>query len=178
MIPLIANVDALVLHLCIALRTPFLVQVFLVVTELGSPQTITLITVGAVIIFAHQRRWRDALALLVSVVGSSLVTDSIKELVGRARPGELVRVYNEVGYSFPSGHATAAVALYGFIAYILWRDYRSHLDHRITLSIAAILILAIGFSRIYLGEHYSSDVIGGYVVGALFLTVAMRIARK
>ena len=84
-----------------------------------------------------------------------------------------IGVYDETFFSFPSGHATIAVACYGFIAYFLIRQtgtWRS----RFNLSFAAImLIAAIGFSRLYLGVHFLSDVLGGYLLGLLWLIIGI-----
>lgn len=106
----------------------------------------------------------DALALLLAAAGGQGVVYGMKALFHRARPEA---AFASLGYSFPSGHSFAAITLYGMMAYWLVRAA----PHRRTWiwSGAALLILLVGFSRIYLGVHYASDVAAGFTAGLLWL---------
>ena len=90
-----------------------------------------------------------------------------KFLIRRLRPVE--PVYLESSYSFPSAHSTLAVVLYGFIFYYLWRQTKKRSQKNLILVLGILLILAIGFSRIYLGVHFFTDVAGGYFLGLAWL---------
>jgi len=88
-------------------------------------------------------------------------------------PEGLVPVYVETSYSFPSGHATIAVAFYGFLIYVVWRNTKSW-TYKINLLFAGLVIIAaIGFSRLYLGVHFLSDVLSGYLLGLLWLIISV-----
>jgi len=102
-----------------------------------------------------------------------LVTMVVKETVGRPRPSrDLVRVVNTLGEnSFPSGHVVHYVTFYGFLFYIFFTHLRHGMWRNATLSLLAILVLLVGPSRVYMGEHWPSDVGGAYLVGSLWLAV-------
>ncbi len=125
------------------------------------------IFVAAVVIayISKRRFWPDGAAILFSTAGGGLLIGGLKRLFHRDRPDTL---YYNLGYSFPSGHAFFAVVIFGMLAYIFARD--AWPNKRIVVwTIAIILILLVGFSRVYLGEHYPSDVLAGYLVGIPWL---------
>jgi len=111
----------------------------------------------------------------VVVFGSEIMTAIGKIALHRARPGGLAPAYTEISFSFPSGHATVAVALYGFLVYYVWQQAKSWYWKVNALFTGLLVILAIGFSRLYLGVHFLSDVLSGYLVGFLWLVTAIAI---
>jgi undecaprenyl-diphosphatase len=127
--------------------------------------------VMAFLFFVLRRRW-ELLTVVMALGGSTLLNSAVKNAVGRERPS-LHRIVEEAGYSFPSGHAMAALSLYGVTAYLLWRHVGSGWGRTLIAAIAAIYILAIGASRIYLGVHYPSDVIGGYLLSGCWLAATI-----
>ncbi|MBI2045862.1 MAG: phosphatase PAP2 family protein [Parcubacteria group bacterium] len=151
-------------------ESPWL-QVFSTVTWLGEWYVAGgfLVAVSIALWFFHKRVF--IFPFLTSVAGAEVFTYLLKNIIARPRP-EMAEVI-ENSFSFPSGHATIAVALYGFLAYILFRMCRTRKE-KIVVSVAAVfIVLLIGFSRLYLGVHYVSDVIAGYLVGALWLSIGM-----
>jgi membrane-associated phospholipid phosphatase len=130
-----------------------------------------------VVVFAYRKKWPDAAGLAVSVFGSAGVLFALKELIGRPRPLGPIPAYIETSFSFPSGHATLSIA---FFAFLLWTVYgsMSPLWKRSGLISASIIILAIGFSRLYLGVHYLSDVLAGYILGGVFMALGIATVRK
>ncbi|WP_276205158.1 phosphatase PAP2 family protein [Bacillus sp. MUM 13] len=76
-------------------------------------------------------------------------------------------------YSFPSGHATMAMALYGSLTFLLWRNIKTLKGRIILVSISSIMVVTIGISRIYLGVHYPSDIIAGYFISGFWLTFSI-----
>ncbi len=82
------------------------------------------------------------------------------------------------GWSFSSGHAMGSFVTYGFLAYLLTRVLRANFPRRIAVAVLVVLVLLIGFSRIYLGAHYLSDVIGGYAVAAVWLTFCILVTDR
>ena len=156
-------------------RTPFFDQFFYTVTQFGSLKVVgILIPVVIVALFVYKKR-DLLLPLIISLVGSELAMYFIKLGIHRPRPGESVAYYLEKSYSFPSGHATIAMAFYGFLIYFFVRlEGRLRSSYSISL-VLSLLIFLIGFSRIYLGVHYLSDVLGGYLVGGMWLLLAISL---
>jgi undecaprenyl-diphosphatase len=146
-----------------------------------SPQNI--IIVGAVVLFMFWRRWIvEAVFTAIASVGG-LVTGVIKELIDRPRPtAELVQVnealYNPSNPSFPSGHVTEYVVLYGFLFYLTYTLIPRRSQLRLPLLILfALLILLVGPSRVYMGQHWSSDALAGYAIGFAYLLVTIELYR-
>ncbi|GAB4038413.1 phosphatase PAP2 family protein [Spirosoma gilvum] len=147
-------------------------QLFYALTWLGSPYvTISLTLLGSFVLY-RQKKSRNILILWVLMVCVSLFVQVGKRTFIRERPVE-VGYYTETGYSFPSGHSATAMTLYGLLGYWLVRG-RKRIRNRWLVGFSAVsLILVVGFSRIYLGVHYLSDVLGGYLLGACWLIVGI-----
>lgn len=171
--PIVAA-DIRIANLFASFRTPALTDVFTWITLLGKAEVVLcFIAVAAALLWLWGKRHFIA-PLLLSVAGSWTFTYLGKLAFHRPRPQ--LALYTEPSFSFPSGHATVAVAFYGFAAYLLVRSVQSW-RKRVNLFFAAILlILAIGFSRIYFGVHFVSDVWGGYLVGTIWLIIAVTLA--
>lgn len=168
--PIIAA-DIRIANLAAVFRTDVLTNVFTWITLLGKSQVILGFIAISVVILRLWRKSYYILALFIAVAGSEAFTYLGKLAFQRPRP-ELA-VYAEHSFSFPSGHATIAVAFYGFIGYLLIRFVPSW-NKKINILFATIfLIIAIGLSRLYLGEHYVSDVWSGYLVGGMWLIIAV-----
>src|ERR671921_2620897 len=139
-----------------------------IVTALGYYWFVLLLLVVAVSLF-YQSGWRlSAILLLVSTAGSAVLTTVLKSVFERARPEVFDSGYHASFYSFPSGHATVAVGFYGMLTLVF--AYRLRGTARWTLAVSGILVvLLIGFSRLYLGVHYPTDVVAGYLAALLWL---------
>jgi undecaprenyl-diphosphatase len=117
----------------------------------------------------YLRGWRlSAIMLAVSTAGGIFLTTVLKVLFRRARPEIIDSGYTAGFYSFPSGHATVAVGFYGALALILAYHLRGP-ARRAVLLLGAAVVLLIGFSRLYLGVHYPTDVLVGYLAAPLWL---------
>jgi membrane protein DedA with SNARE-associated domain/membrane-associated phospholipid phosphatase len=168
--PIIAA-DVRISNLFHSLRSDALTEAFTWITLLGTSQIVLFfIFVSAVILWIWQKK-SYIFPLLVAAAGSTVFTQLGKLAFRRPRP-ELA-VYAEHSFSFPSGHATIAVAFYGFLAYLLIRFNPSWKRSVNICFITILVIIAIGLSRIYLGVHYLSDVWSGYLVGAMWLIIAI-----
>lgn len=138
------------------------------VTALGYYQVVIPLLAVTVLAF-YLAGWRlSATLLLVSTAGGSLLTTVLKAVFGRARPELFDSGYAASFYSFPSGHATVAVGFYGALTLIL--AYRLHGYARWAVAaFGVLLMLLIGFSRLYLGVHYPTDVLAGFLAAPLWL---------
>lgn len=171
--PIIA-VDIRFANLIPGFRTDALTSVFSWITLLGKSQVILVfICISAALLLVWGKKYYTV-PLFIVVVGSEAFTYLGKLAFHRPRPESAVFV--EHSYSFPSGHATIAVAFYGFVAYLLVRFVQGW-NRRINILFSAVfLIIAIGLSRVYLGVHYLSDVWSGYLVGMLWLIIAITLS--
>ncbi len=144
-------------------------------SELGSPYAFIILGVLAVVIlWASGRIWGTRVLSLGLLFSWSLMK-VMKELIGRERPsGEQLTI--ATGMSFPSGHAMLSLVFYGYIAYLLLR-YGQSLAWRIAAYGLMLLIVLIGFSRIYLNVHYASDVLAGFIIAAVILAVMIRVSK-
>lgn len=105
-------------------------------------------------------------AFLINLILVFMLNYILKLIFSRTRPID-INIITETGYSFPSGHAMISLAIYGFLAYLLWKsDYKYK---KIGVLLLVLLIVLIGISRIYLGVHYTSDVIAGFIVSLGYL---------
>ncbi len=177
MISSIVALDTAVLSALYAIRDPFLVQAFIWISELARVPTVVGFTAIAVILLAYRKRWALASGLMTSALGGGAAALFLKEVIARARPEKEFAAYMETSYSFPSGHATLVVALYGFLVWMLW-DMIPAQWRKAAIAALGCLIFLIGFSRLYLGVHYLSDVLGGYLVGGFSLWIGTKFVRK
>ncbi|MHA6249086.1 phosphatase PAP2 family protein [Pontibacter sp. CAU 1760] len=120
--------------------------------------------------FFKRLRWYGLKVLLVSV-SSSILNQVMKRYFERPRPA--FAMLEQSGLSFPSGHAMIGIAFYGLLIYVAWRTVRSRLWRWVLSVLLLVLILLIGYSRIYLKVHYATDVLAGYAMGLLWLIVSI-----
>lgn len=152
-------------------------RIFFWVSYLGAPVLAVSVT-AAVLYFAWRRDWPRTIALaLTSVVGLVLST-ALKMIFHRGRPETAAEFITRQSWSFPSGHAMSSMIGYGFLTVLLLDQVSGpHWRRRAIVAGAVILIGAIGFSRLYLGVHYLSDVVGGWLAGAAWLLVCVSAYR-
>ncbi len=160
-----------------AARTPLGVRAFSILTELGGGAVVVVVFVIACLLLWRSGHLHYAIGLFVSVGGAIAASEITKHLVGRARPPLLWHAVVETGYSFPSNHAAASAALYGFLAYLAWK-LAPEKWRGVLVALFALMILLVGCSRLYLGVHYPSDVVGGFILGGLFVLVGWNVAKK
>ncbi len=166
------NVDQWFTQLLFQSRAGSLSRILYVLTWLGSGYgTVGLSVVGSYVLY-RQKKKRNILILWLLMAGIGLSVQLGKRTFVRRRPAQ-VAYYAEVGYSFPSGHSATAMTLYGLLGYWLVRGRRRIRNRWLVGLGAAGLILVVGFSRIYLGVHFLSDVLGGYLLGACWLIVGI-----
>ncbi len=172
---IIVSADVRVNTLLYVFRNLSAVKFFILVTLLGESLTITIFAFTISIFLWLSQKKLQIVGLWFTIIGSAGFTFFAKLLFHRPRPANAVFLENS--YSFPSGHSTIAVAFYGFFAYLLIRQIKNKLYRFLIVLATIILILAIGFSRLYLGVHYVSDVWTGYLVGLLWLIIGISITK-
>jgi membrane-associated phospholipid phosphatase len=155
--------------------SPVLDRIMLSITSLGDPEFV----VAIIILSAGWLLWRRQLAevtiLTLACLGALILNQGMKLLFTRPRPTLWPSLLHETSFGFPSGHALGSVVLYGLLAYF-YAVYRPHHAKRIYFC-SALLIGSIGFSRLYLGVHYPTDIVAGYITGWLWLMTCIELLR-
>jgi len=152
--------------------TPILDDVMWTVTQMGETGAIV-VTILAAVWFSRKQKPVDTYAILISFCGATALNTALKLLLSRPRPSLFTPLVSASGFSFPSGHVTASVATFGFLAVLLWRE------KRFGWAIASlVLVPLVALSRIYLGVHYPSDVLGSLIFASMWLIVVFVIRNR
>lgn len=165
-------IDSSVAHFLFSIRTPVIAKALYMFTFSGHVYTIVTLASLLILLFLWKKRKWYSLAILISVVGSGATILAGKNIYRVNRPTEL-SWYPETSFSFPSGHATIAMAFYGLLCYLLVREQKSMRSRSLVFFTGFFFIFLLGFSRIYLCVHYLSDVAGGYLLGMAWLILGI-----
>ena len=165
-------IDSIVYNFISKLINNNLTYIVKFITFLGSAFTVITITIICLIVLKNKK---IGLFMSIDLILITILQHTIKPLVGRVRPSILPLV-EETSHSFPSGHSLTAMAFYGFIIYLI---YNSNLKYKkVYIILLGLLILLIGISRVYLGVHYITDVIGGFTFSLFYLTLFISLIKK
>jgi undecaprenyl-diphosphatase len=157
-----------------ARSSPRLDLLALEITALGSASVTGVIVIVASIFLWSTRHRYSAALLWVALGGGWALANLLKFLIDRPRPDLFEwRVPHAGASSYPSGHSTTAMALYATLTYLLVRLESTAAMRRLTVAVLGVVVLLVGLSRVYLGVHYPSDVLGGYLIGFAWATVAV-----
>ncbi|BFT74095.1 phosphatase PAP2 family protein [Paenibacillus sp. P36] len=169
----VSQFDKVIISFVQGLETPHLTSIMKFFTFLGGGFPVVVVTLIILFFLYKVLHHRSELILFISVViGSVILNETLKLIFKRARP-VLHRIIDANGFSFPSGHSMAAFSLYGVVAFLLWRHISTALGRSTLIIISFIMIMAIGISRIYLGVHYPSDVLGGFLASGSWLALSI-----
>jgi undecaprenyl-diphosphatase len=159
------SIDRAIGDFFFGLRNDSLTPVVKGISELGTTTgfvVVLLITLIWTLVFLRNGRY--AVWLTISLIGGWLLNKLLKALYTRERPDLWESLVVPDGYSFPSGNAMISAALFGLIALLLFRSGKA--GNRVWAAIVLLILLLIGVSRLYLGVHYASDIVGGFLAGA------------
>lgn len=154
------------------LRTPWLTPVMESFSALATPVSLVVLLL-AVAAFAPGKR--PGMCCAVNLVLVVVINQVLKFIIQRPRPDGF-RLATASGFSFPSGHSMAAMAFFGLLAWLVWKYEADRRLRRLYATGFALVIVMIGVSRIYLGVHYASDVLGGFCLSMAWLAVYTRVA--
>jgi membrane-associated phospholipid phosphatase len=166
--------DHVIIWLARYYANPALDKIMVVITYIGSGYAYVVFAPIILAVLLGWRHWREGISLILCLAGAVVLNFLLKHLFERARP-DAFRVVNESGYSFPSGHAMVSLCFYSMIAYIWGRKMPTAIRRLMLYGLTAVMIIVIGFSRVYLGVHYPSDVLGGYIAGGTWLAFCMAL---
>jgi undecaprenyl-diphosphatase len=160
---------------------PGLLPFMLFVSTFGNGWIPYALTTATAILFLLFRKRSEAAGLVFSAGGSAAINSLLKLLIARPRPThDLIHVYRDlVTQSFPSGHVTFYVCYFGFLFFVAYALLpRGSLRRRAALALAALPVLLVGLSRVYLGAHWPSDTLGAYLFSGLWLAFSLDLYRR
>lgn len=169
-----SNIDSLIYEFIFSFNNSILTDIFKLISFIASTKMIVLYNIIIVIVMIIRKSNKLLLVPIASLI-SAIVNNLIKVIVARKRPG-INPLVIETTYSFPSGHSMISILFFGTLLYILNRDNYKY--KRVFNIIIPIYILSVGISRIYLGVHYFSDCITGYLIALIILLLLTNIRRK
>lgn len=166
--------DSVVYNFLVNNRNEALNNFFKIITQFGSAIVLIIITILCVI-FIRDKKYK--ILVPANLVTIAIINIVLKNFFLRPRPNEL-RLIEETGYSFPSGHAMASTAFYGLLIYIVHEKVENKILRNTICIMLGLLILLISISRIYVGVHYTSDVIAGTCFSIAYLILITRLIKS
>lgn len=157
------------------LRSNNMDEIVKVITNIGGTIVIGIVTIISLFIFRNKK---INICIVLNLLGIVVLNNVIiKNIIGRDRPNG-INIITEAGKSFPSGHSAVSMVVYGYLIYLTYNYVNNKKIKYLLISILSILILVVGLTRIYLGVHYTSDVLGGYLLGIVYLLLFTYISDK
>ena len=144
------------------------------ITNFGGAIFLIILTILLIVVLKNKK---VGLSICINLVVVTILNQLLKRLLQRPRPTEF-RIIEETGYSFPSGHSMVSMAFYGYLIYLIYRFVKNKYLKWISIVLLSLLICLIGISRIYLGVHYTSDVLGGFLISISYLVIYISASNK
>ena len=152
----------------------FTIPIAKFITNFGGAIFLIVVTI---VLFILIKNKKIRLSIFSNLVIITILNQLLKRILQRPRPTEY-RIIEETGYSFPSGHSMISMAFYGYLIYLIYKYAKNKYIKWISIVLLSILICAIGISRIYLGVHYTSDVLGGFLISISYLIIYISAVNK
>lgn len=171
----IRHFDRTIISTVQGLEAPWLTLIMKAFTWIGSAYVVAPVTlIGFLVLYFKLNRRPQALLLTVVIVGTVVLNSLLKIYFQRERP-EIHRILDANGFSFPSGHTMMAFSLYSILGYIIWKSVKTRSGCFIIVLVASLMTILIGVSRIYLGVHFPSDIVGGLLASGLWVTISVMV---
>ncbi|HSK93685.1 MAG TPA: phosphatase PAP2 family protein [Candidatus Angelobacter sp.] len=148
------------------------------VTELGSTWAVTLLAGVAIALGVLIGPWRHGIIAAAVIAGASLLNGTLKRVIARERPELLAPMLTESGYSFPSGHSALGMVGWGVLAVLVSRTRLPRVARIGIVAVFGLIVFLVGVSRVYLGVHYPTDVIAGWLLGAVIVVLFAQVTRE
>ena len=156
------------------LISDFVTPIAKFITNFGGAIFLSIATIALLVLIKNKK---IGLSIFSNIVIITILNQLLKRILRRPRPTEF-RIVEETGYSFPSGHSMVSMAFYGYLIYLIYRYIKNKYIKWSLIVLLSILICLIGISRIYLGVHYTSDVLGGFLLSISYLVIYISSIKK
>ena len=157
------------------LETPWLTTIMKFFTWIGSGYVVGAIAIIVFVLLYFVFEYRHQAFLLVVVIGGTVIFNHLLKMYFKRERPVIHRILDAKGYSFPSGHTMMAFSLYVIIAYIAWRNVETRFGKILLILFSTFMTIMIGTSRIYLGVHFPSDIVGGLMASGFLVTIAVTV---
>ena len=144
------------------------------ITNFGGAIFLIALTIVLLVLIKNKK---IGISIFSNLVIVTILNQLLKAILQRPRPTEY-RIVEETGYSFPSGHSMVSMAFYGYLIYLIYKYVKNKYIKWISIVLLSILVCSIGISRIYLGVHYTSDVLGGFLISMAYLVIYISAVNK
>ena len=171
---IINNLDNEIYNMLTNMQTTAFTGTMIFISFFGSAFMLITLSIGLVFLIKEKKYSK---LIIINMILSHITNSILKVLIRRPRP-ERIQIVHENGYSFPSGHSMAAFTYYGFIIYLINKNVKNKKIKYPIMIFLSLLILFIGISRIYLGVHYVTDVLGGFIFGFIYLVLFIKYIYK
>ncbi len=155
------------------IRTPLLTKIFLIITNLGSPYVLIVLTLLSFLL----KNKKLSFIITGNLGLITIINQVLKFIIKRPRPSDLFLVV-ETGYSFPSGHSMVSLSFYGLLIYFIYKYFKNKKLKIFLITLLSLIIVLIGISRVYLGVHFVSDVISGFLLSLSYLMIFIKVINK
>jgi membrane-associated phospholipid phosphatase len=152
-------------------RSTAMTWFMLALTEIGSPAVLWVVCIGGALIALSRGNRRLAATLVLAIAGTGLLSLILKTTIGFARPTDALIAAHEA--SFPSGHLLSGAVVYGLLASLLLRSHMRRMTRAIGTALLLLLVVGIGLSRLYLGVHWPSDLLGSLALALICLAILL-----
>ena len=167
------NIDSLTHSYILNIRNETLTTFFTTITNLAGASFLLALSCLLFIILKNKK---TALYIFINLASAFTINETVKTIFTRSRPIG-INLIEETGFSFPSGHSMISLAFYGFIGYLLYKNTKKKYMKPIIIISTTSIILLIGISRIYLGVHYLSDIIAGFLLAIIYLNIYLKLIK-
>lgn len=171
MMDFVHYMDKIIYNTIYSTNSEIMNVVMITITNFSSALILILISIASYFILNNKK---IAQHIMLNLAMAFVLNNILKEIFARERPKHVMHLVQENGYSFPSGHTMVGAAFYGLIIYLIYKNVKDKKIKIISVTFLSILILLIGISRIYLGAHYATDVIGGLIFAAIYLFIYIK----
>ena len=156
------------------LISDFVTPIAKFITNFGGAIFLIVLTIVLLVLIKNKK---IGISIFSNLVIVTILNQLLKAILQRPRPTEY-RIVEETGYSFPSGHSMVSMAFYGYLIYLIYKYVKNKYIKWISIVLLSILVCSIGISRIYLGVHYTSDVLGGFLISMSYLVIYISAVNK
>ena len=170
----IMKLDTIGYNLISNIINPSITPIAIVITSIGGAIVIAALAIDVLILVKNRK---ISFSIILNLVIATILNIILKNIVQRPRPDEY-RLITETGYSFPSGHSMVSMAFYGYFIYLTFKYLKNKKLKVLLITFLSILIILIGITRIYLGVHYTSDVIAGFLISICYLIIYTTLVKK
>ncbi|WP_196054556.1 phosphatase PAP2 family protein [Nocardia aurantiaca] len=145
------------------------------VSTAGDTTSVAIYSILGCVLLAWRKYWEQAVLIAVAAAGAGLLVFVGKLLIGRDRPPVIDHLVTETNHSYPSGHALGSTVAVGILVAVVLPTLSRRVTRVLVISLAALFVVAVGLSRLYLGVHWPTDVLAGWLIGACWLTLCLTL---